>query len=50
MQSYISNIFMTGITTEWVMSTIEDNLATPMVMSSVRAWIEPSNDGEDEKS
>ena len=29
MQSYISNIFMTGIMNEWVMSMIEDNLATP---------------------
>ena len=30
-QSYISNVFMTGITNEWVMSTIEDNLETPRV-------------------
>ena len=28
MQSYISTIFMTGIMSEWVMSMIEDNLAT----------------------
>ena len=28
MQSYISNIFMTGIMSEWAMSTIEDNLET----------------------
>ena len=27
-QLYVSNVFMTGITSEWVMSTIEDNLAT----------------------
>ena len=32
------------------MSTIEDNLATPMVSSSVRAWIESSKYGEEEKS
>ena len=29
MKLYISNGFTTGITSEWVMSTIEDNLATP---------------------
>ena len=29
MQSYISYVFMTGIMSEWVMSTIEDNLETP---------------------
>ena len=50
MQSYISNVFMTGIMNEWVMSTIEDNFATPRVLSSVRAWIESSKHGEDEKS
>ena len=33
-QSYISNIFMTGIMSEWAMSMIEDNLATPRVLSS----------------
>ena len=49
-QSYICNVFMTGITNEWVMSTIVDNLATPRVTSSVRAWIEYSKHGEDEKS
>ena len=41
---------MTGVTNEWVMSTIEDYLATPRVTSSVRAWIESSKHGEDEKS
>ena len=35
MQSYVSNVFMTGITSEWVMSTIEDNSATLRVTSSV---------------
>ena len=50
MQSYISNIFMTGIMSEWVMSTIEDNLATPRVPSSIQAWIELSKHGQDEKS
>ena len=29
MQSYVSNIFMTQVTNEWAMSTIEDNSATP---------------------
>ena len=37
-QLYISNIFTTGITNEWAMSTIEDNSATPRVLSSVRSW------------
>ena len=32
------------------MSTIEDNSATPRVTSSVRAWMESSKHGEDEKS
>ena len=49
-KSYISNIFMTGIKDEWVMRTIEDSLATLRVTSSVRAWMESSKYGEDEKS
>ena len=39
MQLYVSNIFTTGIMNEWVMSMIEDNLATPRVPSSFRSWI-----------
>ena len=31
LQSYVSNSFTTGIISDWVMSTIEDNLATPRV-------------------
>ena len=50
MQSYVSNVFTTGIMNEWVMSMIEDNSTTPRVPSSVRAWIELSKHGEDEKS
>ena len=50
MPSYISNVFMTGITSEWAMSIIEDNLVTPRDPSSVRSWIESSKHGEDEKS
>ena len=50
MQSYVGNIFMTGIMSEWVMCMIEDNLATPRVTSSVRAWIESSKHGHKEKS
>ena len=46
-QSYVS---MTQVTNEWVMSMIEDNLATPRVPSSVRAWMESSKYGEDENS
>ena len=49
MQSYIGNIFMTGIMSEWVMSMIEDNLETPRVPSSVRAWIQSSKHGQEEK-
>ena len=50
MQSYVRNVFMTQVTNEWAMSTIEDNSATPRVPSSVRAWMESSKYGEDEKS
>ena len=46
-QSYV---FMTQVTNEWAMSTIEANSATPRVPSSVRAWMESSKYGEDEKS
>ena len=35
MQSYVSDIFMTGIMSDWVMSTIEDNVATPRDPRSV---------------
>ena len=49
-QLYISNVFMTGIMSEWAMSTIQDNLATQRVPSLVRAWIESSKCGEDETS
>ena len=41
---------MTQVTNEWVMSTIKDTSATPRVPRSVRAWMESSNHGEDEKS
>ena len=37
MQSYVRNGFMTGIMSEWTMSMIEDNFATPSYPSSVRA-------------
>ena len=50
MQSYPGNVFMTGIMSEWVMSMIEDNLETLRVPSSVRAWIESSKHGQEEKS
>ena len=49
-QLYISNFFTSKVMNEWVMSTIEDNSATPRVLSSVRAWMEASKYGEDEKS
>ena len=41
---------MTQVMNEWVMIMIEDNSATPRVTSSVRAWTESSNHGEDQKS
>ena len=41
---------MTGITSEWVMSTIEHNLETPRVPSSVQAWLESSRHVQEEKS
>ena len=47
MQSYV---FTTQVTNEWAMSTIEDNSATPRDPISVRAWMESSKYGEDEKS
>ena len=50
MQSYVSNVFMTGITNELAMSTIDDNSATPRFPSSDQAWMESSKHGEDEKS
>ena len=50
MQLYVSNIFMTGITNEWVMSTIEDNLESLRIPGSVQVWIESSKHGEDKKS
>ena len=49
-QSYVSNVFTTQVMNEWAMSTIEDNSATPKVPSSVRAWMESSKHGQDEKS
>ena len=40
MQLYVSSVFTTGITNEWMMSMIDDNLASPRVPSSVLVWIE----------
>ena len=47
MQSYI---FMTQVTNEWAMSTIEDNSATPRDSTSVRSWMDSSKYGEYERS
>ena len=49
-QSYVSNIFTTGIMSDWAMIMIEDNLAIPWVPRLVRSWIESLIHGEDEKS
>ena len=48
-QLYISNIFSAGIMSEWAMSMIEDNLATPKYLSSVQVWRESSNHGQEEE-
>ena len=45
-----TNVFMTQVTNEWAMSTIENTSATPRDLSSVRAWMESSKYGEYEKS
>ena len=50
MQLYISDIFMTGIMSDWAMTTIEDNLVTPRYPSSVQVWRESSKHGKEEKS
>ena len=42
MQSYVSNIFMTGITSDWAMSMIEDDVETLRHLSLVQEWIESS--------
>ena len=41
---------MNGITCEWAMSTIEDNLATLRDTSSVQAWSEFTNHRQDDRS
>ena len=48
--SYISNVYMTGIMSEWAMSMVEDNLATQRIPSSFQAWMESSKHGQEEKS
>ena len=50
LQSCIREVFMTGIMNDWAMSRIEDNLATPRDLRSVRAWRESSKHGQEEKS
>ena len=49
-QLYVSNGFTSQVTNEWAMIMIEDKSASPRVPSSVQAWMESSNHGEDEKS
>ena len=50
MQLYISDIFMAGITSDWVMSTIEDNLATLRDPRLIQAWRKSLEHGQEEKS
>ena len=49
-QLYVSDVFTTGIMSDWAMSMIEDNLATPRDLSSVQAWRDSSKHGQEEKS
>ena len=37
-QLYVRDVFMSGIMSDWAMSMIEDNVATPRDPSSIRAW------------
>ena len=50
LQLCIRDVFMTGIMSDWVMSMIEDNVATQRYPSSVQAWRESSKHGQEEKS
>ena len=50
MQSCVREVFMTGITSDWVMIMIEDNLATPREPRSARAWRESSKHEQEEKT
>ena len=50
MQLCIREVFMTGITSDWTMSTIEDNVATLRDPSSFQAWTDFSKHGQEEKS
>ena len=50
MQSYVSNIFMTEITSDWAMRMIEDDMETLRYLSSVQEWIESSIHGQEEIS
>ena len=50
LQSCVREVFTTGITNEWAVSTIEDNLATLRHPSSVQTWSESSKHGKEEKS
>ena len=50
MQSYVSEVFTTGIMSDWATIMIEDNLATARDPRSVRAWRDSSKHGQEEKS
>ena len=50
MQSYVSNVFTAEVMNEWSMIMIEDNSSALRVLNLVRAWMESSKHGEDEKS
>ena len=50
LQSYVREVLMTGMMSDWVMSTIEYISAIPRDPSSVRAWKESLKHGQEEKS
>ena len=50
MQSCVREGFTTGITSDWAMSTIEDNVATLWEPRSVQVWRKSSKHGQEEKS
>ena len=49
-QSYVGDVFTTGIMSDWEMSMIEDNLATQRHPSLVCAWIESSTHDQEENN
>ena len=49
MQLCIREVLTNGITSDWAMCMIEDNLATPRDPRSVLSWRDSSTHGQEEK-